>query len=176
MNQAWEVETSGYLHSFEELPGFPRKAKQNSILDPRIQQEGISSWSTILSCRPRRFSSHGQFYVSDCKNSCQLRVYDEVNDFRSKHIDNKTHLRNFPALEAAVLVLFNRKLCIVKNKMGISLAYVSKIWRCEWIYCSRSLSCRDAFGSVGVRILDSNQQVNGSVRFVGVSMKLKVNA
>ena len=40
------------------------------------------------------FSSLGQFYVSDCKNCCKLKVYDEVSDFQSKHIGDKMHLRN----------------------------------------------------------------------------------
>ena len=82
------------------------------------------------------FSSLGQFYVSDCKNCCKLKVYDEVSDFQSKHIGDKMHLRNSWALEAVVVVLFSIKQCIVKNNMSIYLAYVFKIWRCEWIYYS----------------------------------------
>ena len=55
------------------------------------------------------FSSFSQFYVSDCKNNCKLKVYDVVSDLWSKHIDNKMHLRNSQAFKVVVLVSFSKK-------------------------------------------------------------------
>lgn len=69
---------------------------------------------------------NGQLYALDCKDGCKLRVYDEVADTWSKHIDSKMHLGNSRALEAATLVLLNKKLCIIRNNMSITLVDVLK--------------------------------------------------
>ncbi|KAK2966292.1 hypothetical protein RJ640_018103 [Escallonia rubra] len=71
-------------------------------------------------------SISGHLYALDCKDGCKLRIYDEVSDSWSKHIDSKLHLGNSKALEAAALVPLNGKLCIIRNNMSISLVDVSK--------------------------------------------------
>ncbi|KAI4377348.1 hypothetical protein MLD38_014990 [Melastoma candidum] len=71
-------------------------------------------------------SFNGQLYASDCKDGCKLRVYDEVSDSWSKHIDSKMHMGNSQALEAAALVSLKGKLCIIRNNMSISVVDVLK--------------------------------------------------
>lgn len=70
---------------------------------------------------------NGKLYALDCKDGCKVRVYDEVTDSWSKHIDSKMHLGSSRALEAAALVPLNGKLCIIRNNMSISLVDVSKL-------------------------------------------------
>ncbi|KAL5152756.1 F-box/kelch-repeat protein [Glycine soja] len=68
-----------------------------------------------------------KLYALDCKDGCKIRVYDEVADSWSKHIDSKMHSGSSRALEDAALVPLNGKLCIIRNNMSISLVDVSKL-------------------------------------------------
>ncbi|CAL5339401.1 unnamed protein product [Camellia sinensis] len=77
-------------------------------------------------------SLNGKLYALDCKDGCKIRIFDEKTDAWSKHIDSKMHLGNSKALEAAALVPLNRKLCIIRNNMSISLVDVSKSDEHQW--------------------------------------------
>lgn len=80
----------------------------------------------VTGWRSPSISLNGQLYALDCKDGCNLRVYDRVTDSWSKHIDSKLHLGNSRAFEAAALVPLKGKLCIVRNNMSISLVDVSR--------------------------------------------------
>ncbi|TXG69677.1 hypothetical protein EZV62_004612 [Acer yangbiense] len=88
--------------------------------------KGLGSHRQVLSWRNPSASLNGHLYALDCKDGCKLRVYDEVTDSWSKHIDSKTHLGNSRALEAAALVPLSGKLGIIRNNMSISIVDVSK--------------------------------------------------
>ncbi|KAI6681698.1 hypothetical protein NL676_035579 [Syzygium grande] len=96
-----------------------------------VYQPETDSWfpvydGMVAGWRNPSVSFNGHLYALDRKNGCKLRVYDEVTDSWSKHIDSKMHLGNSQALEAAALVPLNGKLCVIRNNMSISVVDVSK--------------------------------------------------
>ncbi|KAE8658260.1 F-box/kelch-repeat protein [Hibiscus syriacus] len=96
-----------------------------------VYQPETNSWcpvynGMIAGWRNPCTSLNSRLYTLECKDGCKLRVYDEVTDSWSKHIDSRIHLGNSQALEAAALVPLSGKLCIIRNNMSVSLVDVTK--------------------------------------------------
>lgn len=97
-----------------------------------VYEPETDSWSTIYDGRMVAGWRHpstaidDHLYALDCKDGCKLKIYDETSGSWRVHIDSKMHLGSSKALEAAALIPFKGKLCIVRNNMSISLVDVSK--------------------------------------------------
>uniref|UniRef100_A0A6V7QPP0 F-box domain-containing protein n=1 Tax=Ananas comosus var. bracteatus TaxID=296719 RepID=A0A6V7QPP0_ANACO len=97
LNEVYEPETDSWCSVFDSM---------------------VSGWRNPSLCL------NGQLYTVDCRDGCKLRIYDARSHSWSEFIDSKQHLGSSRALEAAALVPFRGKLCIVRNNMSISLVDV----------------------------------------------------
>uniref|UniRef100_A0ACD5YQ07 Uncharacterized protein n=1 Tax=Avena sativa TaxID=4498 RepID=A0ACD5YQ07_AVESA len=79
----------------------------------------VTGWRSPSACLD------GRLYAADCRDGCRLRAYDESSGAWSGHADSRRHLGSSHALEAAAMVAFRGKLCVVRNDMSVSVVDVA---------------------------------------------------
>ncbi|KAI3888255.1 hypothetical protein MKW92_010123 [Papaver armeniacum] len=118
-----------FLKGLVKRRGYPN-IPQSKTFPPIIYHPETDSYNSVYNgvvagWRNPSISTNVNLHALDRKDGYILRIYDVSTDTLGNHMDSKLHLVSSRALEAAVLIQLNRKVCIIRNNMSISMANLS---------------------------------------------------